>query len=271
MWSNTIILDIPQANARINRRGIALVDYYIGTSGWHYDDWRGRFYPEKLPKPQWLEYYADHFSTVELNNTFYRLPSEKAVVNWNNNVPSDFVFSVKGSRFITHVKKLRDTGEAVGSFMSRMGALQKKLGPLLYQLPPGMHRNDDILEAFLSILPSGFRHVMEFRHETWLTEKVFDILRKHGTGLCVFDMPRLTCPVMATADFAYIRFHGHDSLYSSCYTNEELDNWAKNIVKLSKELKTVYIYFNNDVAGYALKNAASLGDCLKREEAFDNE
>ena len=247
-----------------------MVDYYIGTSGWYYDDWRGRFFPEKLPKSQWLKYYADHFPTVELNNTFYRLPSEKAVISWYDVTPPGFVFSIKVSRFITHVKKLKDTVVALSNFMSRIGSLQEKLGPLLYQLPSGIHRNDGLLEDFLSSLPTGFRHFMEFRHESWLNEHVFDILRKHGAGLCVFDMPRLSCPVLATADFAYIRFHGHDNLYSSCYTDEELDNWAKNIVELSKELKTVYIYFNNDVAGYALKNAVTLGDCLEREKSFDN-
>jgi uncharacterized protein YecE (DUF72 family) len=248
-----------------------LADYYIGTSGWHYDDWQGRFYPEKLPKSQWLEYYAGNFPTVELNNTFYRLPSEKAVSNWNNNVPSGFIFAVKVSRFITHVKKLRDTGEAIASFMSRIKGLQEKLGPLLYQLPPGMHRNDEILEDFLSSLPTGFRHVIEFRHESWLTDRIFEILRKHDSGFCVFDMPGLACPVLATADFAYIRFHGHDNLYSSCYTDEELNNWSKNIVELSQDLETVYIYFNNDVAGYALKNAVTLGDYIEREKAFDEE
>ena len=112
---------------------------------------------------------------------------------------------------------------------------------------------------------------MEFRQESWLTERVFDILRKHGIGLCVFDMPRLACPILATANFAYIRFHGHDNLYSSCYADAELDNWAKKIVDLSKELETVYVYFNNDIAGYALKNAITLGDYLEREKAFENE
>lgn len=264
-------MDIRQANDRISRRGVVLVNYYIGTSGWHYDDWRGRFYPEKLPKSQWLEYYAEHFPTVELNNTFYRLPSEKAIVNWYDVAPTGFVFSIKVSRFITHVKKLKDTTEAFSNFMSRISTLQAKLGPLLYQLPPGMHRNDKILEDFLRSVPSGFRHVLEFRHKSWLTEQVFDILRKHGTGLCVFDMPWLACPVLATADFAYIRFHGHNSLYSSCYTDEEMYSWANTIAELSKDLKTVYVYFNNDVAGYALKNAAVLGHCLKREKTFDNE
>lgn len=239
--------------------------YLIGTSGWHYDDWRGRFYPEKLPKAQWLEFYAGHFPTVEINNTFYRLPSEKAVDNWNKTVPSGFIFSVKVSRFITHVKKLKDTGEALNNFMSRISPLHDKLGPLLYQLPPGMRRNDAVLIGFLQGLSGEHKHVMELRHESWLNEHVFDILRSYNAGLCVFDIPGLSCPLLATTDFAYIRFHGRDSLYSSCYTDEELTGWAKNITELSANLETVYVYFNNDVAGYALKNAVTLRDYLERE------
>ena len=247
------------------RRGTGLARYLIGTSGWHYDDWRGRFYPEKLPKAQWLEFYAGHFPTVEINNTFYRLPSEKAVDNWNKTVPSGFIFSVKVSRFITHVKKLKDTGEALNNFMSRISPLHDKLGPLLYQLPPGMRRNDAVLIGFLQGLSGEHKHVMELRHESWLNEHVFDILRSYNAGLCVFDIPGLSCPLLATTDFAYIRFHGRDSLYSSCYTDEELTGWAKNITELSANLETVYVYFNNDVAGYALKNAVTLRDYLERE------
>ncbi len=236
--------------------------YFIGTSGWHYDDWRKRFYPEKLPKTKWLEFYARHFSTVELNNTFYRLPSETAFTNWYDSSPPDFIFAVKVSRYITHIKRLKDCDEAVSKFMSRAGILEEKLGPLLYQLPPGMHRNDEILASFLKSLPGEFRHVIEFRHQSWLVDEVFDILRRHKAGLCVFDMPDFTCPLLATADFAYIRFHGRDSLYSSCYSDEELAEWAKRIGDLAKNLESVYIYFNNDVEGFALKNAAKIREFL---------
>jgi uncharacterized protein YecE (DUF72 family) len=235
-----------------------LARYYIGTSGWHYDDWRGRFYPEKLPKAKWLEFYARHFPTVELNNTFYRLPSEAAFTNWYDSSPPGFTYAVKVSRFITHIKRLKDCNEAVTNFMSRAGILKEKLGPLLYQLPPSMHRNDDRLALFLSGLSPEFRHVIEFRHESWLTEDVFDILRKYHAGICVFDMPESTCPLLATADFAYIRFHGSDSLYSSCYSDEELSDWAKRIIDLAKNLDSVYIYFNNDVQGFALRNAEAI-------------
>jgi uncharacterized protein YecE (DUF72 family) len=238
--------------------------YFIGTSGWHYDDWRQRFYPGELPKTGWLEFYARHFHTVELNNSFYRLPSENAFTSWHNSTPDDFTFAVKVSRYITHIKRLRDTGEAVEKFIQRAKILGEKLGPLLYQLPPGLHRHDETLASFLSSLPRGYKHVIEFRHQSWLVAEVFAILRRHHAGFCVFDMPAFTCPLLATADFAYIRFHGSDGLYSSSYSNEELARWAKGIADLAAGLETVYIYFNNDVEGFALRNAATIRDYLEK-------
>lgn len=237
--------------------------YYIGTSGWYYDDWRKRFYPPGLAKAGWLEFYARYFDTVELNNTFYRLPTEKAFNNWYARTPDNFLFAVKASRLITHLKRLKDTGETVDNFMSRAALLKEKLGPVLYQLPPGLHRDDGQLEAFLTTLQPGTRHVFEFRHQSWLTEEVYEILRRYGAGMCVFDMPGLSCPLIATSGFAYIRFHGSQSLYSSCYSEEELAGWAEGIKKLAGDLERVYIYFNNDVQGFALKNAATLRGYLK--------
>jgi uncharacterized protein YecE (DUF72 family) len=238
--------------------------YYIGTSGWHYDDWRGRFYPEKLTKAHWLEFYASHFPTLELNNTFYRLPKDTVFQKWYDASPYGFVFSVKVSRFITHIKRLQDCEDEVNKFMSRATLLKEKLGPILYQLPPGLHRDDERLNAFLTVLPRGLKHVIEFRHESWFNEDVFQILRRYHTGFCVFDMPKLTSPLIATSDFAYIRFHGSGSLYSSCYSDEEIDDWARKITRLAKDMKAFYIYFNNDVQGFALKNAATLTDYLEK-------
>jgi uncharacterized protein YecE (DUF72 family) len=236
--------------------------YFIGTSGWHYEHWRGIFYPEELPKARWLEFYTRHFTTVEINSSFYRLPSENAFASWYENSPADFVFSVKVSRYITHIKRLRDAGEAVDKFIDRAKSLKEKLGPLLYQLPPNMHRNDEVLEAFLATLPRGFRHVFEFRHQSWFESGVFETLHKYNAGFCVFDMPYLTPPLVATADFAYIRFHGSTSLYSSNYSDRELTLWAKKIKDLAAGLKAVYIYFNNDVEAFAVKNALSLSRYL---------
>jgi uncharacterized protein YecE (DUF72 family) len=245
-------------------KGFGGLQYYIGTSGWHYDHWRHRFYPDKLPKAKWLEFYSRHFTTVELNNTFYRLPSEEAFAKWHDSSPANFAFAVKVSRFITHIKRLKDVEEPLDSFLGRAKILSEKLGPLLYQLPPSMHRDDRRLESFLSILPSGMKHTFEFRHHSWLDDGVFAILRQHNVGLCVFDMPGLTCPLLATADFAYIRFHGSTDLYSSLYSDEELTEWAKRLAGLAPEVEEVYIYFNNDTEAFAVKNAVTLGDYLER-------
>lgn len=237
--------------------------YYIGTSGWHYEHWRGLFYPERLAKAKWLEFYAGHFGTVELNNSFYHLPSEKAFLGWRESSSEDFVFAVKVSRFITHIKRLKNVEEPVENFLSRARLLEGKLGPLLYQLPPNMKCNSEVLESFLSLLPRGCKHVFEFRNESWINDGIFDILRRYNVGLCIFDMPGFTCPLVATADFAYIRFHGSAGLYSSCYSDEELFRWAENIANLGRNLKTIYIYFNNDAEAFAVKNAIRLMSYLQ--------
>ena len=217
-----------------------------------------------MAKAKWLDFYASRFATVELNNSFYRLPSEAAFATWHDSSPANFTFAVKVSRFITHIKRLRNTEEAVENFVGRAKFLVEKLGPLLYQLPPNMNRNDEVLESFMSTLPLGIKHVFEFRHESWLEEKVFEILRKYNIGLCVFDMPSFTCPVETTADFAYIRFHGSGELYSSCYSDKELADWAKRLTNLDINLKAVYIYFNNDAEAFAVRNAMTLRDYLER-------
>ena len=232
--------------------------YHIGTSGWHYDHWRVLYYPEGLPKSKWLQFYVKQFNTVELNNSFYHLPSEKAFATWRESAPENFVFAVKVSRFITHIKRLKIFGSAVENFLSRARLLQDKLGPLLYQLPPNMKRNAEVLGSFLSSLPQKYQHVFEFRHKSWLDDSIFHILQQYNAGLCVFDMPGFTCPLVATSDFAYIRFHGSASLYSSCYSDEELSHWAQKIARLGEKVKAVYIYFNNDAEAFAVKNALTL-------------
>jgi uncharacterized protein YecE (DUF72 family) len=237
--------------------------YYIGCSGWHYEHWRGLYYPEELPRVKWPQFYARQFNTVELNNSFYKLPSEKAFANWRESTPDSFIFAVKVSRFITHIKRLKNLGSAVDNFLSRAVLLERKLGPLLYQLPPNMKRSDELLRDFISSLPPKYQHVVEFRHESWIDDTVFDILREHNVGLCVFDMPGLSCPLIATDDFAYIRFHGSEGLYSSCYSDEELSKWAKRIARLGKDVKASYIYFNNDAEAFAVKNAIALENYLK--------
>jgi uncharacterized protein YecE (DUF72 family) len=237
--------------------------YYIGCSGWHYEHWRGLCYPKELPKLKWLSFYAQQFNTVELNNSFYRLPSEKAFNTWQESTPDNFAFAVKVSRFITHIKRLRNLDASVDNFLSRAALLKEKLGPLLYQLPPSMRRNDEVLDNFLSTLPSEYQHVIEFRHQSWIDEKVFGILRRHNVGLCVFDMPGFSCPLVATSGFAYIRFHGREGLYSSRYSDAELARWAQRIDRLGQNVRVSYIYFNNDAEAFAVENATMLRDLLQ--------
>ena len=201
---------------------------------------------------------------MELNNSFYHLPSEKAFLGWRESSPPSFVYAVKVSRFITHIKRLRNVEGAVENFLSRAKLLGEKLGPLLYQLPPNMPHKEEVLEAFLSLLPSGLQHVFEFRHESWFDKGVFNLLGRYNVSLCLFDMPGFTTPLAVTTDFLYIRFHGSASLYSSCYSEGELEDWARRIFELSQGLKAVYIYFNNDAEAFAVKNALSLRKKLER-------
>ncbi|MBI2852403.1 MAG: DUF72 domain-containing protein [Chloroflexi bacterium] len=235
--------------------------YYIGTSGWHYDHWRGVFYPADLGRAKWLEFYSQRFDTAELNNTFYRLPSEKAFAGWRESSPPGFVFSLKVSRFITHIKRCRDVAVPVDNFIERARLLGEKRGPLLYQLPPNMKRDDRRLEEFLEILPGGVSHVFEFRHDSWLDDAVLAILRRYNAGFCIYDLPGFTTPVTATADFAYIRFHGSQLLYGSCYSDDELNEWARKIRTLRTGV--VYAYFNNDAEGFAVRNALTLRHLLE--------
>jgi uncharacterized protein YecE (DUF72 family) len=235
--------------------------HYIGTSGWHYDHWRGGFYHKGLAKSRWLEFYSKHFSTVELNNSFYRLPSENAFINWRDSSPPKFVFSVKVSRFITHIKRLRNAEEAVFNFMAHTRFLGVKLGILLYQLPPNMKRDDQLLEGFIRMLPKDVSHVFEFRHTSWFDDKVFDLLRRYNVGFCIYDMPDFSTPVISTSDTAYIRFHGSHQLYGGCYSDKELDGWAKKIAGLGTSI--VFAYFNNDAEGFAVKNALTIRNLLE--------
>jgi uncharacterized protein YecE (DUF72 family) len=237
-----------------------MAKYLVGTSGWVYPHWRGRFYPDDLPQNQWLEFYCHHFSTVELNNSFYRLPSERAFLHWKEVTPAAFVFSVKVSRFITHLKKLRNAEAALENFISRAKLLGDKLGPLLYQLPPQMPKDLALLESFLRLLPKDLHHVVEFRNQAWLADEVYELLGLYGAGFCIYDMPDLATPVIATAGHAYVRFHGSSGLYSSSYSDHELETWARKIGALPAE--KVHIYFNNDAEAYAVSNARTLAKLL---------
>lgn len=235
----------------------------IGTSGWVYPHWKGRFYPEGLPQSEWLRFYARHFPTAEVNFSFYRLPPESAVRGWRENSPRRFVFAVKGSRFITHIKRLKDAEEPIRTFTSRMSVLGEKLGPILWQLPPNLKRDDGRLSEFLALLPKGMLHAFEFRHSSWFCDEVFDLLSRYNAALCIFSRPDFPCPEVATAFWVYIRMHGSEALYSSCYTLDELRSWAGRIERFLSEGKDVYVYFNNDVNAYAVQNGLTLAKLLE--------
>ncbi len=230
------------------------MEYYIGTSGWQYASWRGKFYPREVPKAKWLNYYANRFNTVEINSTFYRLPSDAAVSRWYQGTPADFTISLKASRYITHIKRLRGIEEPLAEFLKRASILKEKLGAILFQLPPNLQRDDERLAGFLSVLPGKYKYVVEFRHRSWFDAEVWNILHKYGVAFCVLDMPGLSAPVLATASFTYVRFHGSVLLYGSRYTRASLSEWAKRIKQLDA-VSAAYIYFNNDFNGFAIENA----------------
>lgn len=236
---------------------------FIGTSGWSYEHWKGVFYPENLSKSKWLEYYTKHFDTVELNSSFYHLPKRVTFENWRKRVGKNFVFSIKGSRFITHVKKLKDCREPVVRFFKAAEGFlglhpRSEKNVVLWQLPPGLKVNTERLREFIGLLPNGWRYAFEFRHSTWLTVKIFDLLRKYNAAVVFQDFEHWPKTGKATADFCYLRLHGRKELYASCYTQEELENWAKKIKNWHKNGLDVYCYFNNDMRGYAVKNAREL-------------
>lgn len=236
-----------------------MVRYCVGTSGFSYVHWRGTFYPEDLPQRKWLEYYVQHFQTVELNSTFYRLPAEETVQAWRARVPQEFLFSLKASRLITHVYRLQDVKEVLKTFFSRVYLLEEKLGPILYQLPPGMEQDLDLLTAFLQQLPDSVRHVVEFRNKSWYNETVIDVLRKYSVAFCIHDLKGIESPVVVTAPFAYFRFHGSSGKYRGGYSEEELRRWVACIRQLeSLKVGEVFVYFNNDVEGHAVHNARQM-------------
>jgi uncharacterized protein YecE (DUF72 family) len=228
----------------------------IGCSGWNYQHWRnGVFYPPRLPPRRWLEFYAQHFDTVEVNATFYRLPRENAVANWVGESPPGFLFAVKMSRYVTHLKRLRDLPPSLELFYSRIRPLvgTPKLGPMLWQLPGTFHRDAERLAQALELLPSG-RHCFEFRHESWFVDDVYELLRSHGVALVIGDTP--SRPFQAhelTADWTFIRFHHGTRGRNSNYSETELEEWAGRIEDWA-ERADVYAYFNNDWNGYAVRN-----------------
>jgi len=237
---------------------LTTVKIRIGTSGWHYNHWSGLFYPPKLPRSKWFEHYAEHFDTVEINNTFYQLPKEESFKNWHKQAPKKFLYTVKANRYITHIKRLKDPKDSLQRFFERARLLKENLGPVLYQLPPNFHKNLDRLGNFIKFLPEDQTAVFEFRHESWFSEDTYKLLSEFNAGFCIHDMPGMKVPRVVTADIIYIRFHGPTGKYQGNYSKSALQNWAKWLKEQTKEARSIYAYFNNDIHAYAVRNAKQL-------------
>ncbi len=235
---------------------------YIGTSGYSYNHWSGGiFYPPGLKQDKWLEYYCKHFNTVELNVTFYRLPQKGAFAGWNKRTPENFIFAIKGSRFITHIKRLRAAAEPLKLMFKRAEPLSKKIDVVLWQLPPKFKCDIKRLSDFLKNLQryKNVRHVFEFRDASWFNKDIYKLLKKSNIAICGADWPECSNDIHETCDFIYIRRHGASArLYSGCYSGAQLKQDANLIKRHLSKGKDVYIYFNNDAYGYAVKNAKDL-------------
>jgi uncharacterized protein YecE (DUF72 family) len=224
---------------------MGVCDIRIGTSGWHYKHWVGTFYPAACKAPEMLAHYLRHFDTVELNNSFYRLPTENAFDCWRDATPPDFRFAVKGSRFITHNKKLKDPENALENLLPRAARLREKLGVVLWQLPPKWKKNAERLEEFLAALPREHRYAFEFREPSWLADDVMRILRRYNAAFCIYELAGFHTEFEITADFTYVRLHGPAAgKYQGSYTDAQLARWAERIAAWSRTLAAIYIYLS---------------------------
>ena len=230
----------------------------IGCSGWIYKHWRGLFYPEGLPVKHWFAHYAAEFDTVEINNSFYRLPKPETFDTWRQQAPEGFCYTVKANRYVTQAKKLKDPEETVPNIMAPIRHLGPTLGPVLYQLPPRFKRNLERLERFLEVAPRDVTNIFEFRDTSWYDDRVFALLERAGAGFCAHDMPGLQSPRLALGRAAYVRFHGGEGKYWGRYPDERLLDWADWMVAEAKAGRTVWAYFNNDIDAHAVHDARTL-------------
>jgi uncharacterized protein YecE (DUF72 family) len=232
---------------------------YIGTSGWSYRHWRGPFYPTAMAKGgDQLGFYAERFDTVEVNGTFYRLIEADTFRRWREVTPEGFVFACKGSRYLTHMKRLKDPEQGVGRFFERVEVLVDKLGPVVFQLPGRFKPDRARLEGFLDALPAGHRYAFEFRDPRWFEPEILELLKEHDVALCLYEFAGQEAPLEVTADFVYIRLHGPDGAYQGSYDDRALRTWADRIAGWAREGLDVYCYFDNDDRGFAPKNALRL-------------
>ena len=229
---------------------------WIGTSGYSYPQWRGSFYPDKFPTSKMLEYYSGRFSTVEINNTFYRMPSEKVLADWAQNTPVDFRFTLKAPRSITHDARLRDCGELVELLCARALTLGSKLGVVLFQLPPSFRKNVAVLDAFLDLIPGKARAAFEFRHSSWFSDDIYALLRARNVALCTTDSAEATTPIVVTADYGYFR------LRDEGYQESDIEEWGKIITRYAAEWQEVFVYFKHEEEGMGAKFAQVLQQSL---------
>jgi uncharacterized protein YecE (DUF72 family) len=230
----------------------------IGCSGWQYRHWRGDFYPAELAQRLWLDHYVRHFDTVEINNTFYRLPEARTFAAWRDRVPRGFLFAVKASRYLTHMRKLKDPEAPLDLFFERALELRDRFGPVLYQLPPGWKKDVARLEAFVDRLPRSHLHAVEFREPSWYADDVFAVLDRKHVALCLHDMPGSATVREQIGGFVYMRFHGSGARYGGGYPRAHLAGWARWIDGVRDDTRGVFVYFNNDVGGHAPRDAVTL-------------
>ena len=233
----------------------------VGTSGFSYQHWKGVFYPEDLPQRRLLEFYCEQFDCVEINSSFYHLPRQTTLESWYERTPEDFLFVLKGSRYVSHIKRLKDCEEPVSVFYKRVEALQEKLALVLWQLPPSLEVNLSLFKTFLDLLPVKPTPVLEFRDPSWFTQKVYELLAAKGATLCVHDMPQSRCPEILIGLLLYLRFHGPGGEYQGSYPDNQLQrraHWARQ-----SGSRDIYAFFNNDIGGYAVQNAATFRELLQ--------
>jgi uncharacterized protein YecE (DUF72 family) len=259
--SEAEVLDV-EDGTQAPRAAAHLKGIEIGTSGWHYAGWRGPFYPKAVKVRDQLTYYTTRFPTTEINNSFYRLPTEKAVKEWRAAVPEDFVFAWKASRYITHFRRLKDCEDSVELVFGRMNELGENFGPVLFQLPPQFHADRERLAGFLKLLPKKRRHAFEFRHDSWYAPEIFEVLADYNAALCISDHAAAPSPWEVTADFIYLRGHGPSGRYAGAYSDKALDAWAASIRSWRKGRREVYVYFDNDQKSQAPKDADRLMERL---------
>jgi uncharacterized protein YecE (DUF72 family) len=235
---------------------------FVGTSGWSYKSWAATFYPPKLPSSKHLAFYIEHFPTVEINATFYRLPSENMARGWHDKSPEGFQFAVKGSRFITHMKKLKDVEQGLERFWERIDPLAERTGPILWQLPPMLQKDLPRLDYFLKLLPARYSHAVEFRHQSWLETDTFKLLRKHNVPYVWLSSLAMPPRRDITGSFIYLRFHGLEGGFAHDYKRSELRPWADALLEAAEDGRDSYVYFNNDGNTRAPQNAKTLIEML---------